>query len=69
MCSAANELQEEVQRLFARLEDLLRRQRSAVAHAHENTLAVLDREIVRVKGEKKRVATLLEQHRNEHGCD
>ena len=68
MCSTANELHQELQRLVARLEDLLRRQGSAVAHAHENTLAVLDREIARVTGEKNRMATLLEQHRSEHGC-
>jgi hypothetical protein len=44
------------------------RHRSAEAHGHENTLAVLDREILRFKTEKDRAAAMLEQHQNEHGC-
>src|SRR3954451_3000858 len=68
-CTTANHLREQVRQLVARLEDLIRRQRSAVAHNHENTLAVLDRQIARLTVEKDGAVALLDQHRNEHGCD
>ena len=41
----ANELRDEVQRIVARLQNLLRRQCNAVTYSHENTLVVVRREI------------------------